>query len=839
MAPQRARTHLLLLAFVVVLPLFALVVLFAAQNVARARAEIEKDAVDTARQIRQVASRELSVLVTTLKAAASCPCLKNGNLPQFETLVGLIERHAGMTVSLQGPATAAGDGTSEPVDIRFTPERTGGEVTILARAPVEEGTAYMLAGTLSQRAFMRGFSGFPIPDGQSAMLRDPHGNMLTVLGASRTDEPRLLGSPDAAPSQRTDIVANADGSLTAVAVPSELGVAALVRVPAANLEMPLAQSIRSVSLLGTVAIGFAMLFALAFGSRLNAAIAELAKAAEEAREGLDHGPVKTAITEVNDIAVGLSAAVQQQRKRLLQRDRAYERLALQEAQLRAILDTAPVPLIIVDRSGTVISFSYTAEKLFGWSRREIIGQPLSDLLKPTAESATGDSILQILADESDSPPPRLVTAVSREGLEMPAEVALRAVHVHGQSFWVVFVRDLREEERIQAELQHGQRLEALGQLTGGVAHDFNNLLTVIVGNLEMMRPRLGSKARCLPLLVEAEEAARLGARLAERLLAVGRRQRLKPVVFDVGQMAIELADILKRTLGESIVVDVSAVETGLGVKADMAQLQSALINIAVNARDAMPHGGRLSIEVRRLRRDERQRLKDELTGRDFVVIAVKDEGTGMLPEVASRAFEPFFTTKQSGVATGLGLSMVYGFARQSRGIATIDSKPGEGTTVKVILPREVLEGRPKSAAAPAQRRPPRDRNGHLVLVVEDNDRVRRVTCARLKDLGYRVVEAADGVQALEVFRKNPQVEVIVSDVVMPNGINGPALLTRLRSIDPAIRCVFISGYANPLQYNDEGETDAVWLGKPHSRAELAGALRQALGLPDVNEPEGG
>jgi CheY-like chemotaxis protein len=338
--------------------------------------------------------------------------------------------------------------------------------------------------------------------------------------------------------------------------------------------------------------------------------------------------------------------------------------------------------------------------------------------------------------------------------------------------------------------------------------------------------------RQLELVREARETAEHGAQLTERLLAFGRRQPLQPKLTDVGQLLAEMETLLRRTLGETIEVKTRA-ETGLPkVDVDPSQLQSALLNLAINARDAMPGGGRLTITAADTVIDaDYAHLHAEVRPGRYVVISVTDSGTGMPKEVQERAFDPFFTTKEVGAGSGLGLSMVYGFVKQSSGHVQIYSEPGHGTTVRVYLPH--AQDGPLRAPAPGSRAAFENlqASGETVLVVEDEPRVRRLTVKRLEDLGYAVLEAANGPAALQILESHSEIDLVFTDIVMPGGMTGADVARYVQERRPEIRVLFTSGYAEPDLVKQGISKGAFWLKKPYTAADLARTLRRILEGP--------
>jgi CheY-like chemotaxis protein len=372
-------------------------------------------------------------------------------------------------------------------------------------------------------------------------------------------------------------------------------------------------------------------------------------------------------------------------------------------------------------------------------------------------------------------------------------------------------------------------MEAVGQLTGGVAHDFNNLLTVIGGNLEMLEART-TDPKLLELLREAQSAADDGAKLTGQLLAFGRRQPLNPKFTDVGQLVSSFFDLMRRSIGESVELKTIIAEGDNEVLVDGSQLQNALLNLALNARDAMPRGGMLTIEISRVRLDiDYAQMYPEVRIGDYVLIAVTDTGVGMTDEVKLHAFEPFFTTKEVGAGSGLGLSMVYGFVKQSGGHVQIYSEPGHGTSVRIFLPVVQDTADAVDGVATSPIRIEAVPGGHeKILVVEDDPRVRRVTVARLNDVGYEVIEAENGPEALELIGAHPEIRLLFTDIVMPGGMHGNELADLARSIKPDIKVLFTSGYAEPSVAGKEFAATESWLKKPYTAGELTARLRQLL-----------
>jgi PAS domain S-box-containing protein len=390
--------------------------------------------------------------------------------------------------------------------------------------------------------------------------------------------------------------------------------------------------------------------------------------------------------------------------------------------------------------------------------------------------------------------------------------------------------DLREEiqhrEAIQADLLRSQKLQAVGELAGGMAHDFNNLLTVITGNLELLGLRqLDDKSS--DLIRRAEEAAKMGARLSGRLLAIGRRQRLQPVELELNGVTRSMTDVLRRTLGDQIEIHMDLAPDLWPALADLSEVENAILNIAINARDAMPQGGRLVIGTA-----NRSLGPDDVVGEvglkpgDYVLLSITDTGVGIPPHLMGRVFEPFFTTKEAGRGTGLGLSTIYGFAKQSGGHLTIYSEVGKGTAVRLYLPRAASIG---AAEARADAAVESAVEGETILVVEDNAEVREVTVKRLDMLGYRVLKAENGPAAIKLLETTEKIDLMFSDVMMPGGMSGFDLARWVRANRPTIKVLLTSGFTGEIAKDGEAAVDNVEvLRKPYAIAELARAVRETL-----------
>ena len=533
-----------------------------------------------------------------------------------------------------------------------------------------------------------------------------------------------------------------------------------------------------------------------------------------------------------------------------------------DAVLAGILAIATDAIISIDGAQRVTLFNHGAEQIFGYSGEEVLGQKLDMLLperhrsehhRHIASFTQGEAVSRRMGERA------AITGRRKNGAEFPAEASISKVLSGGRIISTVVLRDVSERRKFEALMAHSnamlearvaertkelhdelvrrdqmqaalvksQRLEAIGQLTGGVAHDFNNLLTVISGNHELLQARL-TEPKSLELLRRSHEAADMAARLTSRLLTFARRRRLEPVTLQLNDLVLNMSELLRRTLGEPITLKTVLAGDLWSTRVDPSEIENAVLNLAINARDAMPDGGRLVIQTENASIDPgTSRAEVGQKPGDFVRVSVTDTGVGMPPDVLAKAFEPFFTTKEGGRGTGLGLSTIYGFAQQSGGFAQIYSELGEGTTVNIYLPRT-------DAAAPAiSEKMPEDilfsEHGECILVVEDNEAVREVAMQRLEGLGYAVLEAASGASAIAVLEQGAPVAVVFSDVVMTGGISGFDLARWIGQHRPEAGVLLTSGFSAEALEDKAGGGHAIkLLRKPYSRRELSVALRQAL-----------
>ena len=638
-----------------------------------------------------------------------------------------------------------------------------------------------------------------------------------------------------------------------------------VGVPVGVIERPLYHSIAWLLGVGAAALIASALLAGFFAQRLIAPLRALARQAERLGRGETVQPTASAIVEVSNVSGALEQASTELRQRETERQQAEAELRSSRARLERVLDTSPVGIVEVTPRGEFVYVNTSAEQILRagraelerrryqdmpWVLRTSDGETLSARQLPGARALAGELVVGFEVE--------IFTPVDNRGVMLSVNAAPLIENGKVQSALIAFgditeryrteralraaeskLRALNEnlEQRVTDEmarrqhieeaLRQSQKMEAIGQLTGGIAHDFNNLLTIILGNLENLEHRLPAEDGLQRHIAAAASGATRAAALTNRLLAFSRRQPLAPKVIDVNALVAGMSELLRGTLGED-----TKVETGLAnglwpAFVDASQLENALINLAVNARDAMPEGGTLTIETENCEIDAAEAATEEdLQPGEYVCISVSDTGCGMSEEVRAKAFEPFFTTKGIGQGTGLGLSQVYGFIKQSGGHVGIRTDIGKGTTVKLYMPRR-LEPTKTSGEAPLP--PPRGRIDETVLVVEDDPDVRAYTEGMIRELGYRVLTATDGAAALVVLDAHPEVDLLFTDVGLPGGRDGRQLADEARQRYPRLKVLFTTGYTrDAIVHDGRLDTEVEVVFKPFRYSGLALKIRRVL-----------
>ncbi len=514
--------------------------------------------------------------------------------------------------------------------------------------------------------------------------------------------------------------------------------------------------------------------------------------------------------------------------------RAQEAQSASEQMAQAIIDTALDAFVQVDNYGTVLLWSPKAEAMFGWSRDEVIGKSLGELaICGDKNLGSAERIAQVVQKlENGISGWRYETiTLRRDGSEIVTEISLTALRRRDKIIINMFLRDISQRRVAEEQLRQAQKMESVGELTGGLAHDFNNMLTVITGTIDILADAVADKPQLAAIAALISGAADRGAELTANLLAFARKQPLQPRAIDVNSLMTDVCKLLHPTLGRQI-----EVETVLGndvwpALIDPGQLSSALVNLAINARDAMPNGGKLILTTGNLEvLPDDFKFKGILAAGRYVRVTVRDTGTGMPEAVLDKVFEPFFSTKEPGRGTGLGLSMVYGFVKQSGGHIEAESDVGHGTTFRIYLPKAIEQ--PKQLAEPAGE--PRAESGNeTILCVEDDASVRSFVLTQLQSLGYKTIAAENAADALALVESGEPFDLLFTDIVMPGKMNGRQLAEAVALLRPTLKVLFTSGFTenDDVINHSPMNSDVLLLPKPYRRADLNRMIRLALESP--------
>lgn len=499
-----------------------------------------------------------------------------------------------------------------------------------------------------------------------------------------------------------------------------------------------------------------------------------------------------------------------------------------EALFSSTFDHMTVGGVIVDGNGDIQQINPIACEIFGFEHTEIIGANITRLLRNEDGSQVGEFFEDSPGIHALEGPllAREAVGLRKDGSAFPIYLGIGKAAVEDKPTFIASISDLSDLKSLQQQLLRAQRLEAVGQLTGGVAHDFNNLLGIMLGNAEMLGDLVDGDPQAATYVDNLQRAVERASSLTHRLLAFSRQQTLLPKASNVSGLIKGLDDMLRRTLGEQVELEIDLQRRTWPALIDGSQFEHALINLAVNARDAMPKGGRLTIAATNITLDKTQTsdMEDVAPG-DYVVVTVNDTGTGMSPDVQKQVFEPFFTTKGVGEGSGLGLSMVYGFAKQSKGHIGIDSTIDVGTTVSLYMPRSQSAlsrdtGDEHPDTGPGQER---------ILVVEDDDLLRQIPTSILTRQGYFVCEARDGDEAIKRLSNDPPYDLLFTDIVLPGGLSGDDIAREAKVMNPAIRVLYTTGYTQNAIADQGGlDTDIRLVNKPYQRNQLLATVRSVL-----------
>ena len=498
-------------------------------------------------------------------------------------------------------------------------------------------------------------------------------------------------------------------------------------------------------------------------------------------------------------------------------------LNLEIEERRRIFETSQDLILVTNTYGAYVQVSPSVRTILGFAPEDMVGHTADEFIHPEDIEATREEM-----------------RAARRGERPNWNFEARYAHKDGHFVTLTWAgtwsepvrryffigRDLTEKRAAEAQLRQAQKIDAIGQLTGGVAHDFNNILTVILGTIEILSDAVADRPQLAAITKMIDEAAERGADLTRHLLAFARRQPLQPREIDVNALVLETIKLLRPTLGEHIEISALLSEDAWPALVDPSQLTTSVLNLALNARDAMAEGGKLVVETKNVELDQAYAdANAEVRPGNYVLVAVSDTGSGISAQDIEKVFDPFFTTKEVGKGTGLGLSMVYGFIKQSEGHIKIYSEQGHGTTVKMYLPRSVGD-----AVATELPDMTQVKGGHeLVLVVEDDELVRRYAVGQVKSLGYATLEAANATEALQVIAENPDIDLLFTDVIMPGPMNGRQLVEQALALRPSLKTLYTSGYTeNAIVHHGRLDSGVLLLVKPYRKPDLASMIRLAL-----------
>jgi len=712
------------------------------------------------------------------------------------------------------------------------PESENAFVAVDAPLLLGWGREYLLSLLVPQAVFQSMLTKDHLDPEWNASILDAEGHLV----ARRYDAARFVGHAESAEFIGRAVAddgllntASVDGArIRSAYARTPFGWIVAVSVPLRVFDAPARQSLYIIGVGALAALLLASVVALWAGWRISHPIAALSRAAFSVGRGIAPTAAPRGIREITSVSTSLHDAYE----KLMQREQG---LRESEARYRAIFDSALDGMVVIDDCGTIMSVNAAAQRLTGYTAEDMLGHDVGVLMQPEMRAVHGGYIDHYLktGEAKIIGLGRDVEIRRRDGVTLPVHLSVVEWQVGDRKNFTGTLRDISTERNEQAaraalveQLHQSQKMEAIGQLSGGIAHDFNNLLLAINLNVGILRHALATNPAMSELLDEISLSTEQARTLIAQLLAFGRRQTLQPTVFEVNDVIWRISPILRRVFEASIEVREVLGEHVWPIFADRNQLETALLNLAINARDAMPAGGRLIVETANATLDSAYIAQhpDFVPG-EYAMIAISDTGIGMTQEQVSRAFEPFYTTKNVGEGTGLGLSQVYGFARQSGGHVSIYSEPGNGTTVKLFLPRATsvsVDETPEDTVLPPV-------GNEKILLVEDTAVVRAAVLRSLQDLGYSVIGVATAAEGLEVLENDPQIDLVLTDIVLAGGMSGVDLATAARRLRPGIKVLLTSGYTQ----GRAGQPDIAGIGtdlisKPYSLGELALKLRHVL-----------
>jgi PAS domain S-box-containing protein len=531
-----------------------------------------------------------------------------------------------------------------------------------------------------------------------------------------------------------------------------------------------------------------------------------------------------ALTAVAIDNANLYAALQKQMEQGKQRGNEARHFA-------AIVESSNDAIISKNLNSIVLSWNKSAQRIFGYTAEEMVGTSITRLIPENHLDEEPEILRRIQNGQTITH----YDTVRRHKNGTLLNISLTVSPIKDEQGKIIgaskIARDITDLKTAEEQLRQAQKMEAVGRLAGGVAHDFNNLLTSILGFVDMALTEIDPESEVAEYLEEVRKAGNRASTLTQQLLAYSRKQILAPRVVDLNECVLDLDKMLRRLLGEDLEFRTRLDSEAAKVKADPGQIQQVIMNLALNARDAMPAGGILTIDTENVYLDKAYVANHpEATTGPHVQLAVSDTGTGMPPEILAHIFEPFFTTKEVGKGTGLGLSSVYGIMKQSGGSIAVESQIGKGTVFRIFFPAVDKKGKALKETTYVRGSEAEAHNGETILLAEDEATVRKFLMAALKSQGYRVVEARDGAEAFEIGRKLERIDLVLSDVVMPS-MNGGKLAHDLRTIHPETKFLFISGYTKDTVSLRELGEGAAFLQKPFTQADILAKVRETLATP--------
>ena len=865
---RTVRAHFIALVVAILVPTLLLAGLFLWWDSERDREALERDLTVHARSLSLSVEREMRIAMAALEALRHSDVLAQGDMERFADVarrlhadhphwlgVALIDRSGRQLFNLAAePGRVLPDAghfdvvrqalAGRPAVSELLAGRIVAAPIVAIAVPVVVGgeVKYALSMSMPVAAIQGILTAHPLPEGWITGIVDQKG----IIVARSRDPARGVGTPAAPFWMQSGGIEGLVQGTGRLGVPilgayarSELsGWRALVSVPLALLDAERNERLAAVALVGGLLLLAGGEGAMALGRRVVQPIIQLARNAPLYLQGAppqnarEDARVK-ALEETRELARSLADAGRKQRE--IEAARADT-----EAQFRMLVQgVTDYALNRLDAKGHVTSWNPGAERIKGYRADEIIGRHFS-LFYTAEDRAKGVPELALREAATEGHYESQSWRVRKDGTEFFAHTVIDPIFdEEGELIgFAKITRDITEQREAQARLDdareqlfQAQKMEAVGHLTGGVAHDFNNLLTVVLGNLDIARRAVNQLSgemheRALRALDNAQQGGRRAATLVSQLLAFSRRQPLAPTVIDVNRFLRHLSEFLHAPLGETISLEVVGAGGAWAIEVDQNQLETALLNLAINARDAMPQGGKLTIEANNVFLDEEYSAHhgEDVKPGQYVALSVTDTGSGMPREVIERAFEPFFTTKQAGQGTGLGLSQVYGFVKQSGGHIKIYSEAGQGTTVRLYLPRAT------GVAADSRVEQPEGLRGgsERILLVEDDDDVRAFLTDSMRELGYDVLGAADAEEALRILQTPERIDLLLTDVVLP-GQNGRQLAERAAELRPELKVMFMTGYSrNAIVHQGRLDPGVNLIQKPVVQSELAARLRRVL-----------